>query len=312
MKDEKWFLEDAPDFDGESDYDKIIDETFLQAEADRMKPTPWDLHALWGRFDPEDAESILNIFKEYLTLVVGLKEQTVNNHIRRLKMFAREYKGKEISLPGLYENIDKVIEEYYLASNVHKSGAAGATLKKLGKMKEHLDFCERAKAAEAYIEAHYRSDTRLPIGAIRYEFSPEQENTLQKKIDNHASKFALLLREYIAAFVDSNPKYEGNAPALYTTLGISKNIYSQIMNNDDYRASKETVFTLAFAMELEEDDTEALLNAEGLAFDYSDKRDIIVMFMLEENNWHIHVANRLLEKNNLITLEPRSYKEKQE
>ena len=179
-------------------------------------------------------------------------------------------------------------------------------------MKEHLDFCECAKAAEAYIEVHYRSDTRLPIGAIRYEFSSKHENELQKKIDNPAKKFAILLRAYIAAYVASYPKYEGNAPALYTTLGISKNIYSQIMNNDDYRASKETVFTLAFAMELEEDDTEALLNAEGLAFDYSDKRDLIVKFMLEKENWDIDVANRLLEKNNLITLEPRSYKEKQE
>lgn len=81
---------------------------------------------------------------------------------------------------------------------------------------------------------------------------------------------------------------------VYRRANLSRQHFSKIRSNPDYRPSKPTVLALAVALGLGVDETRLLLSRAGFALSHADKRDVIVEYFLMRGKYDIHEINRTL------------------
>ena len=80
----------------------------------------------------------------------------------------------------------------------------------------------------------------------------------------------------------------------YKRANISKQVFSRLRSNPQYKPSKPTALALAVALELDPDETRALLEEAGLTLSHSLKLDVIVEFFLNERRFNVMEINEVL------------------
>ena len=86
---------------------------------------------------------------------------------------------------------------------------------------------------------------------------------------------------------------------IYKTSNLSRQHFSKIRSEKNYKPTKNTVFQLSLAMHLSIDEVSDLLGRAGLAFSCSDKKDLIFQYFLYHKNYNIFALNEVLEINKL-------------
>ncbi|WP_251158427.1 macro domain-containing protein [Caniella muris] len=82
--------------------------------------------------------------------------------------------------------------------------------------------------------------------------------------------------------------------AVYHRANMSRQHFSKIRSNPDYRPGKSTVLALAVALELPLAQAETLLARAGYAFSPSSAADVIVRWFIEEGRYDIFEINEAL------------------
>lgn len=95
-----------------------------------------------------------------------------------------------------------------------------------------------------------------------------------------------------------------NAQTLYKAAYSSRQIWSNIMNQTDYKPKKETAICYALALELNRDETDELLGAAGYCLTNSDKRDIAIMYFIDNGIFDIPDVDEILKEMDLKQLSP--------
>ena len=72
---------------------------------------------------------------------------------------------------------------------------------------------------------------------------------------------------------------------VYEAAGIDRRHYSKIRNREDYRPTKVTAVSFAFALRLGIHDARKLLLSAGYAFSESSDFDLICSYFIEEGEW---------------------------
>ena len=107
-----------------------------------------------------------------------------------------------------------------------------------------------------------------------------------------------LLRETDAGFTDTLLKLIDRSgkkdSEIYKRAGLSKQHFSKIRNNPDYKPTKPTAIALALALELDLDQTRDLIGRAGYALTTSSKFDVIIMYFIEQRNYNIVQINLTL------------------
>lgn len=81
---------------------------------------------------------------------------------------------------------------------------------------------------------------------------------------------------------------------IYTRANLSRQHFSKIRNNPDYRPTKATALALCIALELDLGQTRDLIGRAGYALTKSSKFDLIVMFFIEQKIYDLHEINAAL------------------
>lgn len=90
--------------------------------------------------------------------------------------------------------------------------------------------------------------------------------------------------------------YEKNitAPQCYKRACLDRKLFSKICSNKDYRPKKNTVLSLAIALQLNLDETRGFLESAGYALSHSILSDVIVEFYISKGFYDIYEINEVL------------------
>jgi len=78
---------------------------------------------------------------------------------------------------------------------------------------------------------------------------------------------------------------------IYKKANISKQHFSKIRNNPNYKPTKPTAIALAIALELNLEDTKDLIGRAGYALTNSSKFDLIIRYFIEQGNYNVVEIN---------------------
>ena len=88
----------------------------------------------------------------------------------------------------------------------------------------------------------------------------------------------------------------------YKKANVSKQTWYKIMNEKDYKPSKNTVISFAIALELSLEETKHLLSTVGFTLSKSNKFDIIIEYFLINEEYNIFTINETLFKFDQVCL----------
>ena len=78
---------------------------------------------------------------------------------------------------------------------------------------------------------------------------------------------------------------------IYKKANLSKQHFSKIRNNPDYKPTKPTAIALALALELDLEQTRDLIGRAGFALTNSSKFDLIIQYFIEQGNYNVVEIN---------------------
>ena len=78
---------------------------------------------------------------------------------------------------------------------------------------------------------------------------------------------------------------------VYKKANLSKQHFSKIRNNPDYKPTKQTAIALALALELDLEATKDLIGRAGYALSNSSKFDLIIRYFIEQKNYNVVEIN---------------------
>ena len=81
---------------------------------------------------------------------------------------------------------------------------------------------------------------------------------------------------------------------IYKRAGLSKQHFSKIRNNPNYKPTKPTAIALALALELNEKETNDLIGRAGFTLSNSSKFDLIIRYFIEHRNFNVVEINLAL------------------
>ena len=81
---------------------------------------------------------------------------------------------------------------------------------------------------------------------------------------------------------------------VYKRAEISKQIFSNILNKEDYQPTKNTVIQLAIGLQLDLAQTQKLLDKAGYTLTRSSKRDLAIKYFIEHKMYNVTFINEAL------------------
>ena len=81
---------------------------------------------------------------------------------------------------------------------------------------------------------------------------------------------------------------------VYKRANMSRQLFSRIRSDADYRPAKKTVLALAIALKLSLEETKSLLERAGFAFSHANKRDVIVEYFIRNGDYDLFAVNEAL------------------
>ena len=140
----------------------------------------------------------------------------------------------------------------------------------------------------------------MPCAPMAAQQAPRTAKTENRGFSFRKAKpsLAQLLAETDAGFsetllklIDRTGKKDSE---IYTKANLSRQHFSKIRNNPDYKPTKTTAIALALALELDLEQTRDLIGRAGYALTNSSKFDVIIMYFIREKNYNLFDINAAL------------------
>ena len=94
--------------------------------------------------------------------------------------------------------------------------------------------------------------------------------------------------EALLKLIDKSGKKDSE---IYKRANLSKQHFSKIRNNPNYKPTKPTALALALALELDLEKTKELIGRAGYALTNSSKFDLIIQYFIQQKNYNIIEIN---------------------
>ena len=125
------------------------------------------------------------------------------------------------------------------------------------------------------------------VMAEREAYAPIKALSLEDMLKEADAGFT----ETLLKLIDKTGKKDSQ---IYKKALLSKQHFSKIRNNPDYKPTKPTAIALALALELDLEETKDLIDRAGYALTNSSKFDLIIRYFIENKNFNIVEINLAL------------------
>lgn len=126
----------------------------------------------------------------------------------------------------------------------------------------------------------------MPMAAAPEDFAAPRASLPELLAQTDAGFSETLLK-----LIDKTGKKDSE---IYTRANLSRQHFSKIRNNPDYKPTKPTAIALALALELDLEKTRDLIGRAGYALTSSSKFDVIIMYFIREKNYNLFDINAAL------------------
>ena len=162
------------------------------------------------------------------------------------------------------------------------------------------------RGVAAYIDQHYVEVWEQKLYSATLDTRARQSRRrrdldLGKAMPMAASKAASLedmLKQADAGFTETLLKLIDRTgkkdSEIYKKANLSKQHFSKIRNNPNYKPTKPTAIALALALELDLEATKDLIGRAGYALTNSSKFDLIIRYFIEQGNYNVVEINMAL------------------
>ena len=147
---------------------------------------------------------------------------------------------------------------------------------------EEADFAPQEFAAQ-----EFAAQEAVAFAKLEPQAQPESPQTLEQLLDSLDEPFSTTL----FAIIDSRGLKDSD---VYKRANMSRQHFSKIRSDADYRPTKRTVLALAVALQLTVPETRDLLARAGFALSGSSKMDLIVQYYLQRGVYDILTINEAL------------------
>ena len=97
--------------------------------------------------------------------------------------------------------------------------------------------------------------------------------------------------ETLLKLIDQTGKKDSE---IYTRANVSRQHFSKIRNNPQYKPTKSTAIAFAIALELDMEQTKDLIGRAGFTLTRSSKFDVIIMYFISQRNYNLFDINAAL------------------
>ena len=132
-----------------------------------------------------------------------------------------------------------------------------------------------------------RKMAKPAISLPRLVPEPKPKLTLAELLQHTDAGFS----ETLLKLIDQTGKKDSE---IYTKANVSRQHFSKIRNNPDYKPTKSTAIAFAIALELNLDQTRDLIGRAGYALTNSSKFDLIIMYFIQQRNYNLFDINAAL------------------
>jgi hypothetical protein len=147
-------------------------------------------------------------------------------------------------------------------------------------------------------ELQHYIDTHLQPVFLEMKLYSSEERMISEEIQNvDIEEFIKIKRQptfhqTLFRFIDKKAVSDAD---VYKRAGIDRRHFSKIRSNPKYKPSKNTVISLALALELTKNETDQLLSCAGYSLSDSDTFDLVIQFCLEKKIYDTHDINQALD-----------------
>lgn len=133
----------------------------------------------------------------------------------------------------------------------------------------------------------------------RSKLTSRREEELRRMIEEQLKQMDVAFSAALLKLIDEKGMSDAEC---YKRANVDRRLFSKIRSSEGYHASKATVLAFAIALELDLEQTEALLEKAGYTLSGSRKLDVIVQFFITEGFYNIDVINEILYEHDLPLL----------
>ena len=170
----------------------------------------------------------------------------------------------------LFQRVASYIDQHYVDACTFAAYGAGEKSRPGIRRRRDMEVCE----------SRCLQEEMLPCAPMAASKAMSLEDML-KQADAGFTETLLKL-------IDKTGKKDSE---IYKKALLSKQHFSKIRNNPNYKPTKQTAISLALALELNLEETKDLIGRAGYALTNSSKFDLIIRYFIEQGNYNVVEIN---------------------
>ena len=206
-----------------------------------------------------------------------------------MKIYLVLFNAEAFGVAGsLFDDLKSYIDDNYVSEREEQEYEIDQLPELLSRERSRSRIQRKNRPRRAEKEATVGAQQDRVEECDKLELRPPETASLEEILrQQKESSF----REYLLNLLRER---DGKDSEVYKRAEISKQVFSNILNREDYQPTKSTVIQLAIGLQLDLPQTQKLLDKAGFTLTRGNKRDLAIKYFIERKIYNVTFINEAL------------------